>query len=97
MTTPKSVDAKAEALILVWSDDQQSVFTPTFLRKMCQCANCISETTGEVLLNRAKVADDLTLVSAEPAGSYGISLGFSDSHSTGIYTYDYLKKLSESL
>jgi DUF971 family protein len=35
------------------------------------------------------------IAGAEPVGNYAIRLKFSDGHSTGIYTWSYLEKLSQ--
>ena len=36
-------------------------------------------------------------ISWKPAGGYAIQFTFSDGHNTGLYTYEYLKKLAEKL
>ena len=35
----------------------------------------------------------VTITKAEPVGSYAVRLIFSDTHSTGLYTWNYLSKL----
>lgn len=90
---PQSVDVKPEALVVVWPEKGQQVYTALDLRKNCQCAHCVSETTGEKILDDSKLPQDITLVSAEPTGAYGVTLGFSDGHSTGIYAYSFLSRL----
>lgn len=35
----------------------------------------------------------VTIIKAEPVGSYAVRLIFSDTHSTGLYTWNYLSKL----
>ena len=35
----------------------------------------------------------VTIIKAEPVGSYAVRLIFSDAHSTGLYTWGYLEKL----
>jgi DUF971 family protein len=36
---------------------------------------------------------DVSITNLEPVGTYAIRLIFSDGHSTGIFTWDYLEKL----
>jgi DUF971 family protein len=36
----------------------------------------------------------LTALGAELAGNYGLRIEFSDGHSTGIYTWQYLRELA---
>ena len=38
----------------------------------------------------------VTIIKAEPIGSYAVRLVFSDGHSTGLYTWDYLAKLGRN-
>ncbi len=37
----------------------------------------------------------VTIIKAEPIGSYAVRLIFSDTHSTGLYTWNYLAKLGK--
>ena len=39
--------------------------------------------------------EDVEINGIEPVGNYAVKLVFSDGHSTGIYTWDYLKELGE--
>jgi DUF971 family protein len=37
----------------------------------------------------------VSIIKAEPIGSYAVRLIFSDTHSTGLYTWNYLAKLGQ--
>lgn len=39
---------------------------------------------------------DVTVEEAEPVGRYAVRLRFSDGHSSGIYSWDYLHELGEN-
>lgn len=93
---PQSVDVKSEGLMMVWSTGPSRFYSAQLLRQACPCAKCVSEITGEVMLNRAQVPSSIHLTSANPVGNYGVTFGFSDHHATGIYAYDYLYALPES-
>jgi len=80
-------------LTLWWDDGHTSVYSPKYLRSECTCARCVSELTGQRLLDAAAVADDLTLVGAEHVGRYGVRFTFSDGHHDGIYTWERLREL----
>jgi DUF971 family protein len=43
--------------------------------------------TGERLLDPATVPTDLTVTTMNLVGNYGVSIAFSDGHSTGIYRF----------
>jgi len=39
--------------------------------------------------------ENVAIVGVEPVGNYAIKIAFDDGHDTGIYTWDYLRKLAE--
>lgn len=41
------------------------------------------------------VPDDVAVIEAEPVGRYAVRLTFSDGHRTGIFSWEYLRNLSE--
>ena len=71
----------------VWDDDTEDVWTARELRQRCTCAYCQSELTGERLLDPASVPADITVATMHVVGNYGVGVGFSDGHSTGIYRF----------
>jgi DUF971 family protein len=72
---------------LIWDDDVEDVWSARDLRIRCTCAYCQSEATGEPLLDPATVPADLTITKMELVGNYGLSVHFSDGHTTGIYRF----------
>jgi DUF971 family protein len=69
------------------------VYDARQLRFMCPCAVCVDEFSGERKITADSVASDVALEKALPVGRYGVNLVWSDKHSTGIYTYRYLREL----
>lgn len=74
----------------VWDEGDEDVWSARALRIMCTCAYCVSEITGAKLLDPATVAEDITVTSMNLVGNYGLSIAFSDGHSTGIYRWKQL-------
>jgi ATP-binding protein involved in chromosome partitioning len=71
---------------IVWDDDgDESEWSARELRIRCTCAHCQSEFTGERILDPASVPADLTVTAMALVGNYGLSIHFSDGHTTGIY------------
>ena len=70
---------------LVWTEEEEDLWTARDLRIACVCAVCQSETTGERLLDPDSVPHDLTVTHMEFVGNYGLAIHFSDGHTTGIY------------
>ncbi|MBK9035455.1 MAG: DUF971 domain-containing protein [Myxococcales bacterium] len=71
----------------VWDEGDEDVWTARALRIMCTCAHCVSEATGEQLLDPSTIATDITVATMNLVGNYGLSIAFSDGHSTGIYRW----------
>lgn len=82
-----------EAIALEWSDGVAHSLNPRDLRLLCPCAFCVSEVTGERLLDSASVPEDLRLVDMQPVGNYAYRLLFSDGHDSGLYRTDLLHQL----
>ncbi len=43
----------------------------------------------------AKISDDITVDKADPVGRYAVRIYFSDGHSSGLFTWAYLRELGE--
>jgi DUF971 family protein len=65
------------------------------LRRSCPCAGCIDEWTGEPRLDPASISADVRPQELRPVGRYAIQITWSDGHSSGLYTFDLLRKLGE--
>jgi ATP-binding protein involved in chromosome partitioning len=70
---------------IVWDEGVESEWSARELRIRCTCAHCQSELTGQRLLDPATVPEDLTVTAMALVGNYGLSIHFSDGHTTGIY------------
>lgn len=71
----------------VWDDDTEVTWPTRALRLACTCALCVSETSGQPLLDPATVPSDITVKDMSLVGNYGVNITFSDGHSTGIYRF----------
>tara|TARA_B100001013_G_C24493076_1_gene396035 strand:+ start:473 stop:787 length:315 start_codon:yes stop_codon:yes gene_type:complete len=74
-----------------WEDGHTGVYPHRFLRLHCQCAHCIDELTHQARLDPATVSDDIKAIDHMLVGNYAIQFLWSDTHYTGLYTYDFLK------
>ena len=98
MYTPKLITRNESApnkeLKIIWNNDEEQIYSFRNLRFSCQCALCKHEITGEKLIKIESIPEDINLSKVDPVGNYAIHLVWSDGHSTGIYSYDYLRKLN---
>lgn len=87
-------------LAIRWEDGAESFINLEKLRRACPCAGCHGEM--DILGNVYKNPDQkLTPAAFElqrfvPVGGYAIQLSWKDGHNSGIYAFDYLRRLSES-
>jgi len=86
-------------LAIQWEGGTESYIPLEKLRRHCPCAGCKGET--DVLGNIYKNPDQsltpqaFQLRQIGAVGGYGIQPVWADGHSTGIYSFDYLKRLAE--
>lgn len=83
-----------------WSDERRSVISLVELRKACPCADCRQAREERAsnplaVMKPGENAAEMALVrSAELAGNYGLKIVWEDGHSTGIYDFGMLRRLS---
>ncbi len=92
------------SLEIQWSDGWTQQLTARQLRDGCPCATCREKkaadrkkaSSGVRLLQIVSDAElqPLTVVQMRPTGNYAYSIYFSDSHSSGVYTLEYLRGLT---
>jgi len=83
-----------QKLELAW-ENEGTDFVPYYnLRAECPCAVCRDEWTGERILDPKSIRSDLKVETMEPIGGYAIRLAWNDGHSSGLYTWDLLHRLS---
>lgn len=79
-------------------DDGTEWYVPIdMLRRACPCANCQGEpdALGRVVKPHVELApNSFTLTSIEQVGGYALQLRWADGHATGLYSYDYLRRLA---
>ena len=96
MIEPVEIIEESDSEIAIkWSDDVESRYAAVDLRRSCPCAGCINEWTGEKMLNDAQVPDDLSIDHVSIVGRYALNFHFSDGHETGIFSFNFLRKLSD--
>ena len=78
---------------VTWSDGHLSSYPSWYLRERCPCAFCVEEFSGIRRIEPGSISATLERVSIRPVGNYALHFGWSDNHTTGIYTFDYLRSL----
>ena len=83
-------------LSVLWQDGVEHQIDVRDLRLSCACAVCVNEVTGERVLKPEDVPGDITPKRVRAVGLYAIAVDFSDGHSTGIYSFESLRKIGAS-
>ena len=82
---------KSRVLEIAFDDGRSFRLPFEFLRVYSPSAEVRGHGPGQEILQTGKREVDITAL--EPVGSYAVQPVFSDGHSTGIYSWDYLYEL----
>ena len=80
---------------IVWADEIVQEYRLSNLQKQCPCANCVDENTGKRMVDITRIRSDLKATSIRNVGRYALQIRFSSGCSTGIYTFDMLRQMTE--
>jgi len=84
---------KSRVLEIAFSDGRSFRLPYEFLRVYSPSAEVRGHGPGQEVLQIGK--REVEIRSLEPVGSYAVQPAFSDGHSTGIYSWDYLYELGD--
>jgi DUF971 family protein len=96
---PADIQQIGGELAIKWDDGGESFIALEKLRRRCPCADCQGE--PDILGQLHKGPEEpLTPPSFQlrrmvNVGGYGIQPVWADGHDSGIYSFDYLRKLAE--
>lgn len=97
--TPTHLDLKKDrGLTVSWPDGRTSYYSIVYLRRMSPSADMRAFREEQsrnplAVLPSSAGRGPLSAVSAELVGNYAIRIEFSDGHSTGIYSWEYLRSI----
>ena len=78
---------------IAWNDGHFSSYPSWYLREKCPCAMCVEEFTGRRMIASGSIPSNLERVDVSPVGNYALSFTWSDGHNTGIFTFDFLRRI----
>jgi DUF971 family protein len=84
-----------QILELTWEDGRVDRLPYRYLRGECPCATCRDEWSGARILDPTSIRADLKLEGMEPIGSYAVRFVWNDGHSSGLYTWETLRRLAD--
>jgi len=98
---PLDVQRIGEELAIKWEDGSESYIPLATLRRACPCAGCKGE--ADIMGNLYKGPEQaltppaFQLRGLALVGTYAVQPIWADGHATGIYSFDYLLKVAQSL
>ncbi len=97
---PVDMQTVGEELAIKWDDGSESFVRLENLRRHCPCAGCKGETDvmGNVykLPERALPPEAFQLVRLASVGGYAVQPVWGDGHATGLFSFDYLRKVADA-
>ena len=105
MTVPVSLRKTSDRqLEIVWDDNVRQLIPFRLLRSECPCATCREKAVGKIEAAKTQLGvlpilshvegQPLDIVSMRPVGNYAYNIEFSDGHSSGIFTFEYLREVA---
>jgi DUF971 family protein len=97
---PTDIQQIGEELAIKWDDGTESYIRLETLRRCCPCAGCKGETDvmGNVYRSpdRPLTPQAFQLLRIANVGGYAIQPVWGDGHATGLFAFDYLKKVADA-
>jgi DUF971 family protein len=97
---PVDIQQIGDELAIKWDDGAESFVTLEKLRRSCPCAGCKGETDvmGNVYKAPLKPLSPAAfkLVRIGTVGGYAVQPQWADGHSTGLFSFDYLRSVANS-
>lgn len=96
---PTNIALIGDELAVAWNDGTESFLGLEALRRNCPCAMCGGEpdVLGRVELPEVSyTAQSFKLRGWQIVGGYAVQPAWEDGHSTGLYTFPYLRKIADA-
>ena len=96
---PVDVQQIGQELAIKWDDGSENFIALEKLRRACLCAGCMGE--RDIMGQVHKGPDQplsprsFQLTRIESVGGYGLQPVWADGHGTGIFSFEYLRRLAE--
>jgi DUF971 family protein len=95
---PTNIQQIGHELAIQWNDGTESYLDLQLLRRACPCAACGGEpdVLGNIMRPNVSYSDNsFDLAGFEIVGGYAIQPRWADGHATGIYSFQYLRRLAQ--
>lgn len=98
MPRPRQMEVRGQELHIEWPDGHQSAYPLDGLRAVCPCVECAG---GHARMGRPvdprelleAPRRDVGIQGMDDVGNYAVRFWWSDGHSTGIYSWEFLRRI----
>jgi len=105
LQTPEHIAvSKSKGIDIDWKDGLRAHYSLALLRDNCPCAVCTGAHGTEPQKTDHLGADagspfqmykaSLKMLACEAVGNYALKINWNDGHSSGIFSFEYLRKLA---
>ena len=97
---PTNIQQIGHELAIHWNDGIETYLDLQLLRRACPCAACGGEpdVLGNIMRPNVSYSENsFELAGFEIVGGYALQPRWADGHSTGIYSFQYLRRLSDAI
>ena len=95
---PANIQQIGDELAICWNDATESYLDLQLLRRACPCAACGGEpdVLGNIIRPNVSYSENsFELSGFQIVGGYAIQPHWADGHNTGIYSFQYLRRISQ--
>ena len=89
------VSTKGSQIEITFPGGESCTLAAADVRAACRCAACVNEFTGQPILDPATLPQDIHAKQIDTLGNYAVSILWSDTHASGIFTYKHLEELCQ--
>ena len=96
---PRDIQTIGQELAIKWEDGSEDYISLEKFRRACPCAGCKGE--SDIMGNlykgpeQALTPRSFELRSINRVGTYAVQPIWADGHSTGLYSFDYLRRIAQ--
>lgn len=97
MIPKKIYREQPDRLVIEWDNGHRSLYRLQVLRQNCPCAGCLHDAGKSPAVDLLPVLTPgkNELRSVTPVGNYAIQFEWGDGHRTGIYSFEFLRKICD--
>ena len=95
-STPRHSQIDPWTIAIHWDGGEEVKLRFSDIQKNCGCAHCVDESSGNRRIDPNTLHEDVSVKAINLVGRYGLQFQFTSGCSTGIYSFDRLRKLAPS-